>query len=79
MLKHKSQEKTCIENRKDIYKGTKGRWPMEKKQTKRTVSFRIDPELFKQFRLLCVRQDRKLTDLLVEGMEAMVKKYEEAE
>jgi hypothetical protein len=52
---------------------------MEKKQTKRTVSFRIDPELFKQFRLLCVRQDRKLTDLLVEGMEAMVKKYEEAE
>jgi hypothetical protein len=45
---------------------------------KRTVSFRVDPNIFKAFRVAAVIQDRQLTDLFTEGMQAMIERYGQA-
>ena len=45
---------------------------MEKKQ----VTFRIDPSIIKQIKFLAVEQDRSLTDLFLEAIKDLLKKYE---
>ena len=44
---------------------------MEKKQ----VTFRIDPSIIKEFKFLAVEQDRSLTDLFLEAIQDLLKKY----
>ena len=45
---------------------------MEKKQ----VSFRIDPPTVKKLKFLAVEHDRSLTDLFLEAIQELLKKYE---
>jgi predicted transcriptional regulator len=45
---------------------------MEKKQ----VTFRIDPAIIKKIKFLAVEQDRSLTDLFLEAIQDLLKKYE---
>ena len=42
---------------------------------KKTVTFRIDPKIAKKLKLLAVEKDRTVTDLLLEGIEHVLKKY----
>jgi len=44
---------------------------MEKKQ----VSFRIDPTIIKKLKFLAVENDRSLTDLFLEAIQDLLKKY----
>ena len=44
---------------------------MDRKQ----VSFRIEPGLKKKLKFLAVEQDRKLTELFVEALRDLLKKY----
>ena len=44
---------------------------MDKKQ----VTFRIDPAIIKQIKFLAVEQDRSLTDLFLEAIQDLLKKY----
>lgn len=44
---------------------------MEKKQ----VTFRIDPAIIKKLKFLAVEQDRSLTDLFLEAIQDLLKKY----
>jgi len=45
---------------------------MEKKH----VTFRIDPDIVKKLKFLAVDQDRTLTDLFLEAIQDLLKKYE---
>jgi len=45
---------------------------MEKKH----VTFRIDPAIIKQIKFLAVEQDRSLTDLFLEAIQDLLKKYD---
>jgi predicted transcriptional regulator len=45
---------------------------MEKKQ----VTFRIDQPIIKRLKFLAVEHDRTLTDLLIEALQDLFKKYE---
>jgi DNA-binding protein YbaB len=45
---------------------------MEKKQ----VSFRIDPQIIKKLKFLALEQDKVLTDLFLEAIQDLLKKYE---
>ena len=44
---------------------------MEKKQ----VSFRIEPGIIKELKYLALEQDRNLTDLILEAISELLKKY----
>jgi predicted transcriptional regulator len=44
---------------------------MDKKQ----VSFRIDPAIIKKLKFLALSQDRNLTDLFLEAIADLLKKY----
>jgi hypothetical protein len=44
---------------------------MEKKQ----VTFRVDPAIIKKIKFLAVEQDRSLTDLFLEAIQDLLKKY----
>jgi len=45
---------------------------MEKKH----VTFRIDPAIIKKIKFLAVEEDRTLTDLFLEAIQDLLKKYE---
>ena len=45
---------------------------MDKKQ----VTFRIEPKIVKNLKFLAVEQDRSLTDLFLEAIQDLLKKYE---
>jgi hypothetical protein len=45
---------------------------MEKKQ----VTFRIEPPIIKKLKFLAVEKDRSLTDLFLEAIQDLLKKYE---
>ena len=45
---------------------------MEKKH----VTFRIDPAIIKKIKFLAVEQDRTLTDLFLEAIRDLLKKYD---
>jgi predicted transcriptional regulator len=45
---------------------------MDKKQ----VSFRIEPDIVKRLKFIAVEQDRSLTDLFLEAIKEILKKYE---
>ena len=45
---------------------------MEKKQ----VTFRIEPAIIKKLKFLAVEKDRSLTDLFLEAIKDLLKKYE---
>jgi predicted transcriptional regulator len=45
---------------------------MEKKQ----VTFRIEPAIIKRLKFLAVEKDRTLTDLFLEAISDLLKKYE---
>jgi len=45
---------------------------MEKKQ----VTFRIEPAIIKKLKFLAVEKDRSLTDLFLEAIQDLLKKYE---
>jgi predicted transcriptional regulator len=45
---------------------------MEKKQ----VTFRIDPVIIKKLKFLAVDQERSLTDIFLEAIQDLLKKYE---
>jgi hypothetical protein len=45
---------------------------MEKKQ----ISFRVEPKLIKNLKFLAVEEDRSLTDLFVEAISDLLKKYQ---
>ena len=45
---------------------------MEKKQ----VTFRIEPAVIKKLKFLAVEKDRSLTDLFLEAIQDLLKKYE---
>ena len=45
---------------------------MDKKQ----VSFRIEPSIIKRLKFIALEQDRSLTDLFLEGIKEILKKYE---
>jgi predicted transcriptional regulator len=45
---------------------------MEKKQ----VSFRINPQIIKKLKFLAVEHDKSLTDLFLEAIKDLLKKYE---
>ena len=45
---------------------------MEKKH----VTFRIDPAIIKKIKFLAVEQDRTLTDLFLEAVQDLLKKYQ---
>ena len=45
---------------------------MEKKQ----VTFRIEPVIIKKLKFLAVEKDRSLTDLFLEAIQDLLKKYE---
>lgn len=47
---------------------------MDKKQ----VSFRIDPATIKKMKFLAVEQDRSLTDLFLEAINDILKKYDKS-
>ncbi len=44
---------------------------MDKKQ----VTFRIEPKIVKHLKFLAVEQDRSLTDLFLEAIQDLLKKY----
>jgi len=43
---------------------------------KKAVTFRLDPSLIKRLKYIALDQDRTLTDLLLEGIDYLLKKYE---
>ena len=43
---------------------------------KRQVSFRIDTKIIKKLKYLAVDQDKTLTDLFLEAIQDLLKKYE---
>ena len=43
------------------------------------VTFRVDAQLVKRMKFVALEEDRSLTDLLIEAIEAMLKKYERQE
>ncbi len=45
---------------------------MEKKQ----ISFRAEPKLIKKLKFLAVEEDRSLTDLFIEAILDLLKKYQ---
>ena len=45
---------------------------MKRKQ----VSFRVDSELIKKLKYMALDQDRSLTDIIVEALNDVLKKYE---
>jgi len=45
---------------------------MDKKQ----VSFRVDPNLIKKIKFLALELDKSLTDIFVEALQDIMKKYE---
>jgi hypothetical protein len=45
---------------------------MDKKQ----VTFRIEPAIIKKMKFLAVDQDRTLTDIFLEAIQDLLKKYE---
>ena len=45
---------------------------MDKKQ----VSFRIEPSLIKRLKYIALEQDRSLTDIFLEAIQDILKKYE---
>lgn len=47
---------------------------MEKKH----VTFRIDPAIIKKLKFLAVEQDRSLTDLFLEAIQELLKKYDKS-
>jgi predicted transcriptional regulator len=45
---------------------------MDRKQ----VSFRIEPDIIKRLKFIALEQDRSLTDLFLEAIKEILKKYE---
>jgi len=45
---------------------------MDKKQ----VSFRIEPSIIKRLKYIALEQDRSLTDIFIEAIQDVLKKYE---
>lgn len=43
---------------------------------KKAVTFRIDPQIVKQLKFLAVEQDKNLTNLFLEAIRDLLKKYE---
>ena len=43
---------------------------------KKAVTFRIDPTIIKKLKFVALEHDRTLTDVLLEGIEYLLKKYE---
>ena len=43
---------------------------------KKQVSFRIEPEIVKRLKFIAVEQDRSLTNLFLEAINEILKKYE---
>ena len=46
---------------------------------KKHVTFRIDPAIVKKIKFLSVEKDRSLTDLFLEAIQDLLKKYESQE
>ena len=46
---------------------------------KKQISFRIDPSVVKRLKFLAVELDRSLTDLFLEGIRDLLKKYKKTE
>ena len=44
---------------------------MDRKQ----VTFRVEPSLVKKIKMLAVEQDRTITDLFIEALKDLLKKY----
>ncbi|MFC1532660.1 ribbon-helix-helix domain-containing protein [Thermodesulfobacteriota bacterium] len=42
---------------------------------KKAVTFRIDPQIIKKLKFLAVEQEKTLTDLLLEAIQLLFKKY----
>ena len=42
---------------------------------KKAVTFRIDPDIVKKLKYLAIDHDRTLTDLLLEAIQDLLKKY----
>jgi hypothetical protein len=43
---------------------------------KKHATFRLEPAIMKRLKLIAVEQDKTLTDLFLEGIEYLLKKYE---
>ena len=43
---------------------------------KKAVTFRIDPDIIKRLKYLALDHDKTLTDLLLEAIQDLLKKYE---
>ncbi len=43
---------------------------------RKQVAFRIDKDIIKRIKFIAVEQDRSLTDLFLEAIEIILKKYE---
>jgi predicted transcriptional regulator len=43
---------------------------------KKQVSFRIEPDIIKRLKFIALEQDRSLTDLFLEAIKEILKKYE---
>jgi len=43
---------------------------------KKQVSFRIEPDIVKRLKFIALEQDRSLTDLFLEAIKEILKKYE---
>ena len=43
---------------------------------KKAVTFRINPTIIKKLKFVALENDRTLTDILLEGIEYLLKKYE---
>lgn len=46
------------------------------KMNKKQVSFRIEPDIVKRLKFIALEQDRSLTDLFLEAIKEILKKYE---
>ena len=44
---------------------------MERKQ----ISFRLDPGIIKKLKILAIEQDKSMTDLILEAVQDLLKKY----
>ncbi|CAB5112153.1 hypothetical protein D3OALGA1CA_5707 [Olavius algarvensis associated proteobacterium Delta 3] len=47
---------------------------MDRKQ----VSFRVDPSIVRKLKILAAKQDRTITELFIEAIQELLKKYNES-
>ena len=51
---------------------------MKSHMEKKAVTFRIDPQIIKRLKYVALEQDKTLTDLFLEAIKDLLKKYEKA-